>query len=70
MLCVTRKETETLTIGKAGDVLSRPIVIEVSAIMSNAVQVRCDAQASIRIERTGNVADTRADRPQVKKGND
>jgi sRNA-binding carbon storage regulator CsrA len=70
MLCVTRKETETITVGKAGDVLSRPIVIEIAAIYPQAVQLRCDADKSIRIERTGNVAETRADRPQVRKGND
>lgn len=62
MLCLKRKETETVTFGKAGDVLTGPIVVKVGELRPTSVKLEIDCQRDIRIERTGNVADCRDDR--------
>ena len=62
MLCVSRVDNESVTIGKAGDVLTEPITITVQQTTPKIVVFGIDAQRSIRIERTNNVADCRVDR--------
>ena len=71
MLCVSRVDNESVTIGKAGDVLTEPITITVKRTTVNQVRLGVHAQADIRIERSNNVADCRADRtPEINRGDD
>ena len=64
-------DNESVTIGKAGDMLTEPITITVKRTTVNQVRLGVHAQADIRIERSNNVADCRADRtPEIERGDD
>lgn len=51
MLVLTREPFQKLFLGKAGDVLTGPIVISIASIRGNEVRIAVDAQRDVDIVR-------------------